>query len=236
MARDAASKKTTAPGAAGAATRSESKKLDQKDSVKALFKRMKWPEAAVDALVDEQGIDDLSTLRYLTEELGTALCRTLRKPGGGEDGVSLSVLAEETLKMILFFIKHRDRVSRTTKLDKVQLSDVRGLAPQRKLELATMNDKVAEPPSINLRCMPKTMENIKEWCSKIRGVSGAPLAYMMRANLMPKNEADEIEEEFDSVDNEMIHRAPILDLDYEYDTDNETDADLKDTGPFSTSF
>ena len=104
--------------------------------------------------------------------MATALCRTLHKPGGGDSGVTLSILAEEMLKMILVYIKHRDRVSRTIDLTDVDLTDIRALTPQRDLERATKDDKTAEPPSINLRSIPKTMENVKDWCSKIFGVTG----------------------------------------------------------------
>ena len=44
------------------ATRSETKKDSEKASVKALFLRVKGPKEAADALVDDQGIDDLDTL------------------------------------------------------------------------------------------------------------------------------------------------------------------------------
>ena len=140
------------------------------------------------------------------------------------------------LKIIIYYIKHCDRVSRKIDLTQVELINIRALTSQRDLERATKDNKTADPPSVNLRSMPKTMENIKEWCIKIRGVTGAPLAYMMRVALMPEDEDDALSQDYDSVDGEMIERAPIIDLSFDYDPDNESDEDLEATGPFTTSF
>ena len=70
--------------------------------MKTPLKRVKWPEDAAEAIVNDQGIYDLDTLQYLAQDMATALCRTLGKPGGGDDGVTPSVLAKEMLKMLLF--------------------------------------------------------------------------------------------------------------------------------------
>ena len=66
----------------------------EKAAAKALLIRLKWLQAAAKALVNDQDINDLDMLRYLTPDMATAICCTLRKPGGGDDGFALSVLAE----------------------------------------------------------------------------------------------------------------------------------------------
>ena len=94
---------------------------------------------------------------------------------------------------------------------------------------------MAELLSVNLRSMPKTMENVRDWCIKMCGITGAPLAYMMCVKIMPENEAYALEESFNSIDNEMIERAPIIDLSNNYDTENKDDEELEVKGPFVAS-
>ena len=56
-------KATKASEPSNASSREEGRRKSEAEaSVKALFIRMKWPKAAVTALVEEQGIDDLDTL------------------------------------------------------------------------------------------------------------------------------------------------------------------------------
>ena len=95
---------------------------------------------------------------------------------------------------------------------------------------------MAEPPSVNLHCMPKAMENVGDWCGKIHGVQEIPMAYMTRGQLMPGDEDEKDSDEFDSLDDEMIERAPIIDLKYEYDPDTKNVEDLEVSSPFTTSF
>ena len=59
---------------------------------------------------------------------------------------------------------------------------------------------------------------------------------MMCSELMPEDEDDALSQTFDSVDDKMIERAPIIDLNYDYDPDTELDEDLEAKGPFATSF
>ena len=84
-----------------AATGTVTRSADEKPKIKALLIRLKWPESAAEAFVEGQGIDDFDTLRYLTNDTAIALYRTLRKPGGDGDGVTLSLVAEEMLKLLL---------------------------------------------------------------------------------------------------------------------------------------
>ena len=206
-----------------------------KASIKALLIQLKWPNIFVEAFVAEQDIDELDMLRYLprTRSLpsfahSVSLVEVMME--------SIYVMAEEILKMLLFLIRHRDRVSRQIVLDDVEFAGIRVLTTQRDLEQATKDNKMVEPPSVNLRSMPKTMENVRDWCSKICRVTGAPLAYMMHVKIMPESEEDALPQLFDSVDNEMIESAPIIDLSYDYDTDTNLDEDLEAKGPLHHVF
>ena len=87
-------------------------------------------------------------------------------------------MAEEMLKMLLFLIRHCGRVSLKFVLADVELADLWALTTQCDLEQAAQDDTVAPTPSINLSCMPKNMENVRDWCGKIHGVQGVTMAYM----------------------------------------------------------
>ena len=95
---------------------------------------------------------------------------------------------EEMLKMLLFLIRHCGRVSRKIILDDFELADIRAIMTQCDLEQATQDGKTANATSINLDCMPKTMENVRHWRGKIRRVQGVPMAYMTREQLVPGDE------------------------------------------------
>ena len=49
------------------------------------------------------------------------------------------------------------------------------------------------------------------------------MAYMPRKQLMPGEKDEKGSDEFDSLDDEMIKRAPIINLEYNYDPDTELD-------------
>jgi len=59
------------------------------------------------------------------------LCKVLRRPGGQnasgnpDPGVKVSARAEEHLKLVAFYCRHQERVSRATNVALITLSDIR---------------------------------------------------------------------------------------------------------------
>ena len=105
-----------------------------KPETKALIIRIKWPTEAADAFVEEQEIDNIATLSYLNKDMAIALYHTLCKPGRSDNGIKLSVIAEETLKLLLYFTKHCDQISHSARLNDIKISHLRALMTQRDLK------------------------------------------------------------------------------------------------------
>ena len=133
-----------------------------KPEIKALIVRIKWPTEAADAFVEEHEIDDIATLSYLNKDMAIALYHTLCKPGRSDNGIKLSVIAEETLKLLLYFTKHCDQISHSARLNDIKISHLRALMTQRDLKIASKDDPKPDMPKVNLECMLKTMKNVKE--------------------------------------------------------------------------
>ncbi len=59
-------------------------------AMKLMFERLGFTPAAVTELVDNQGIDDLDEIVHLSEDNTDKLIGIVRKPGGGQDGNTVS--------------------------------------------------------------------------------------------------------------------------------------------------
>jgi hypothetical protein len=84
----------------------------------------------------------------------------------------------------------------------------------------------------------KVFEKVKTNLTLIRGMMGVPIVYVIRHQLIPKDEDDNPpfgaeDTKYNSIDQEMIARAPILtneaNNNYEYET-------LETNGPFFPAF
>ncbi len=74
--------------------------------------------------------------------------------------------------------------------------------------------------------------------SHVRGVTGIPLTYVIRAVLFPPHESDnpafgEQESAYTSIDSELMSRAPILDAQCDLMDDKD---ELEEIGPFALTF
>ena len=75
-------------------------------SSRSMTVRLGFTETAADKIYSGQGIDSIDEWANLNENDVTSLCRTIRKPGGGGDGKTISYKAEMNLQAAVFFIYH----------------------------------------------------------------------------------------------------------------------------------
>ncbi len=167
------------------------------------------------AVVDVHGYDEIEELSHADAK---NLCHVIRKPGGmipgdnGENvpnpGVFISARAEESLKLAIYFIKHRKRTSRVTNPADITLQNIRSLK-----ELMDDEEQHEEPdPPTDLftnKDWTRIIEILVEYLREKRGnTSKLPLVYVVR-----KEEAvqDDPEGGWPTKIDEMINRAPILD-------------------------
>ena len=87
---------------------------------------------------------------------------------------------------------------------------LRPLQPQRVLEKASLEVDVGEIPNYNVRDIPNTFEEIREYLTRLCGFTKIQHLYIICKTLIPPLSADDDETNYVDKDAEMIARAPIL--------------------------
>ena len=186
-----------------------------------LFVRVGFSDPAAHALVEAQGLDSLDNLRMLQEDDCTTVCKNVRRPGGTinnndgnpvpNPGTNVSLVAEKQLKLTVYFLKHRQRCSRTTDFKYVTLERVRAMQTLHDMEKQHKDPETADPTKIiSAKDWTKTFETIDEYIGKHNGVRGVPLTYVVRPDVAP---APAPADGFATDRDEMIARAPHFILD-----------------------
>ncbi len=150
------------------------------------------------------------------------------------------------LKLAIFWIKHQDRIQHeisvpgrslvTIKLDTMLL-----LKTQKQLEDEwRLGNKKPDYPAqtLDLATAAKTFNKTRTILSRVHGVTGVPLSYVIQNILFPPHEADDPafgkqESVYTSIDSELILRAPIL---HESFNKHDNKEELKAEGPFAITF
>ena len=182
-------------------------------------------------ITDTQGINTLDELKILTDTEIETLCKAIRRPGGtmpnpavaAAGGVAaaqlagipleiqntghvISARAENNLKLAAYFLRFKERTSRTVTAADVVLDDVRALKTHKLWE--ETHEDVDDKPEINEKDWPRTIEAMEEYFRGCLGTSSKiPLAYVIRKEEAPS--ADPPAPGWTSKAEELIGRAPI---------------------------
>jgi len=185
------------------------------NAMRTMLQRIGLSAAASQVIVDEQGLDSLNEIRLLTDDEIESLCKVVRRPGGtipgpnvgdapvNNPGTPINLRAENHLKLLAFFLRHQERVSLTTQVADITLDAIRALRELRDFE--STYKAPDDPPAINAKDWPKTMESIHEYLRSFLGDHKIPLAYVVRKDEnIPVN--DQMTE-YPTVQDAMIARA-----------------------------
>jgi hypothetical protein len=179
-----------------------------------------FSEAAATYLTGTCGIDSLHEIDYLDgiEDMDTTI-KGVTNPGGTvttgigttlftsrNNGIPVSIRAVANLKLYVYYLKHMERVQRHPIANAINLVLVHNYRDQQRHEVGFKN--TAEEPEINDKDWPMTLEKIKEYLSSQYGVTGATLDYVVRSDIAVKPEAEAPAEVYETVDQEMMARAP----------------------------
>lgn len=185
------------------------------NAMRTMLQRIGLTPAAAQVIVDEQGLDSLDEIKLLTDDEIESLCKVVRRPGGtipgpnpgdapvNNPGTPINLRAENHLKLLAFYLRHQDRVSRHTNVADVTLDTIRTLRELRDFESAYKAPD--DPPAINAKDWPKTMENIHEYLRSYLGDHRIPLAYVIRKD--EEVPATDPEGGYPTVQDAMIARA-----------------------------
>jgi hypothetical protein len=190
--------------------------------MRGVMTRIGFSEAAAQALVEEQGMNELEEIRLLSDDEVESLCKVIRRPGGTipnpaggppipAPGVQVNQRAEGHLKLLAFYLRHQERVSRPVNAPDLTLATIRTVRELREFE-STYKDPSTDLPTINVKDWPKTMEAIEEYLRSVLGERKIPLAYVVRKNEnIP--DGDDPSTSYPTRQDEMIARAPHYSID-----------------------
>ncbi|KAI2506534.1 hypothetical protein MHU86_7849 [Fragilaria crotonensis] len=185
--------------------------------MRGVMTRIGFSEAAAQAIVEEQGIDALEEVKLLSDIEIESLCNVIRRPGGtipgaagaapvANPGVQVNQRAEGHLKLLSFYLRHQERVSRTVHAPDITLAVIRTVRELREFE-STYKAPTGDLPTINVKDWPKTMETIEEYLRSVLGERKIPLAYVVRRDdAIPTG--DNPSTSYPTIQDEMIARAP----------------------------
>jgi hypothetical protein len=165
------------------------------------------------------GYDNLGAIRSLEDTEIKSICSALRKPGGlvpnsanagtfmPDPGTNVSPMAERNLMLLAFWLKHLARVSRTAEVNKIDVDMLNEWIEQRKFE-ATWTIPTDNKPKIDTKDWHRTLENIRNYLTLCPGETKIPLAYIVRDRAEVEDEATDLTEDYQTIHQEMISRAP----------------------------
>ena len=142
-------------------------------------------------------------------------------------------MAETNLKGMVYFLKHKQRISHALVFGDVVLADGRWLYSQRGMEQA--HKDLQQVPTVNTKDWPSTMELVVTYIDGHCGVDKHPLGYVIRDELIPTAEGDDptvraVGSTYFSHDDELRARAKIIDGVIDSGTNGEV------VGPFTDTY
>jgi hypothetical protein len=159
-----------------------------------MFKRvLLFSQGVAAALYDNQMITTLDVLQDLTGNIIKELCCAIRKPGGDVPGHQISELSVTCLKLFAFWARHMWRTSRgVDDWTDTTWDDIKTLTNQKTLKDSLLDTKQPETPAMTLdpQLAAKAFTDMLILLSKMRGIAGHPLNYVLRSNLKGPNDAD----------------------------------------------
>ena len=215
----------------------------------AFFKKvLRVSDFVATALYDQQLLTDAKTIAEFGNSEVDNLCQTLRR----DSKLPIAELSIARLKLLTFWVRHQLRTGRAIggparHLVRVTLADIDQLKEQKRLEDGWVaNNKEPEYTAIplDLASAAKAFEKVKTILTRVRGVLGVLLVYVIRHQPLPDDEARDPEFggeddpvtgacRYTSHDHEAITRCPILSPDADWDLEWE---ELEAQGPFVPSF
>jgi hypothetical protein len=148
------------------------------------------------ALYDVQMLKDAKTLSELDDDAVANICKAVSK-GTGQ---SVAKIASTKLKLACFWIRHQYRTSREIRgtrrpLVKILYSGTIDLLRWQKQDEDNWAADNKEPEytslTLDTATATKVFDKVKTILGQVRGVTGVPLAYVIRVALIPEEEKDD---------------------------------------------
>ena len=171
--------------------------MTTKANFKVMFKRVEFNDAADVVLVDMEGIDSMVKLARITTTRASKLGKAIRSPGGSGAGTHVTKGAEHHLVIVSTVANNTTCVSRSLVCAKVMKPDSSQFEKQETQRL--MEEDWDNKTAVAKFAPLPEKEREKGWkyhsmtfratSAGIRGINTrAPLAYLLREDLIPGDE------------------------------------------------
>jgi hypothetical protein len=188
--------------------------------------------AAAAEVVTGQGYDSLDALSELTDSTILDLVSTIRKPGGmisntavppvplniPNPGINIGHRAVTNLKLAAFVVRHYERTSRP--LDNpaatLGINNLRSFISLKNAEDA-YTDPDSPPVLEKVERIRDHIENLDSHLLKTLGMAKAPLAYIVRPTDVVPPSAQDLPNNYDTIQEEMVSRMPHTHIAYRQD-------------------
>jgi len=185
-----------------------------------MFRGLGFTEPVATHIVDQELIDNVAALRDLDDDRCESIAKIVRKvptAAGSSTCHNVADKAVRNFQLAVAYAKHRERTTHTLMPNAIAPSMFEGIKIQREIEAKQKGVKVDLPTGLSLENpikVAKTFEAVVEHLGRYRGISGVPLSYVVRTNLLPKGHysdpaVGEQGSQYASYDAEMVARAPI---------------------------
>jgi hypothetical protein len=165
---------------------------------------------SLDNIAYLDGIDDVdTTIKGVTNPGG--MLTTGMEPSlftSRNNGIHVSVRTVTNLKLCVYYLKQTETVKRKPVANSITLMLVCSYCDQQCHEVSLK--RTTEEPVINYKYWTITLETIKEYLTSQYGGTGATLYYVVQRDIEVKSEAEDPTEGYETVDQEMIARAPHM--------------------------
>ena len=154
-----------------------------------------FTQAAAAHIVDDQGFDEPTDYAMLTDDEAVSLCKTIRRPGGTmangnpNQGFSVSLKAENNLKLMCFYLRYKQRASRTLVITDITPDNIKKMVGLSRYEKDHTDP--TQPEIVVRNNWTRTVDVVEDFLRNCLGTTKVPLAWVIRDQVVPTPEAND---------------------------------------------
>ena len=180
-------------------------------ALRAVLRGIGFTQDAATYIVDTQGFDTAEDFAMLSDDEATNLCKVTRRPGGLNNqnnpnpGLSVSLKAENNLKLMCYYYRFRQRTSRPLTINLATTDTIRKYISRKRVEY---EHEDPSPPELNFKNWTRTVDIIEDYLRNCLGTTKIPLAYIIRENVAVPDDNTDPADNYPNYIDELIARAP----------------------------
>ena len=185
-------------------------------ALRAALRNIGFHQDAATYVVDTQQFNKAKDYAMLTDEEATNICKITRRPGGLQPnnqpnpGISVSIKAENNLKLMCFYLRYRERTSRPLTANLVTSDTIQKYIGLSRYE---HDHEDVSPPELTFKNWTRTIDVIEDYLRNCLGTTKIPLAYLIREAVDPPAHANDptvgtADSKYSNFTEELIARAP----------------------------